>query len=193
MSKNIIIELPLFTGFYNSIHSGTIESLEEQYMEYNDIADYDTLLEEYTIDYKTIYKEYAKDYVDWFFSEFGEEILKATWINITKFIKIISPKYYNYSTDTIDVEIECDKEKLMAFIEWEWEDFIKYIKGSNTSSDWFIPFITNDIKEYKTNIIQPNKITQILQYFINKKNYSEYTVIENMEVLEIFESNISSK
>ncbi len=87
MSKNIIIELPLFTGFYNSIHSETIEDLKEQYMEYNDIADYDTLLEEYTIDYETIYKEYAKDYVDWFFSEFGEEILKATWINITKFIK----------------------------------------------------------------------------------------------------------
>jgi len=191
--KNIQIELPLFTGFYQGAHDGNMEVAEEQIMENYDFNNYDDFIKAYNIDYKAIHKEYSKDYTNEYISLFGEKIKKVTWINIIKFIKLTSPQYYNYSTDTIDVEVEVNQEELLAFINKAGVSFIQYIKGTNTSSDWFITYMPNNIEEYIKNIIEyPNRISQVIEYYLDSITFNEYDIIENIEVSEIFESNISS-
>jgi hypothetical protein len=84
-----------FGGFYNSIHDGNIDHMVEA-LEYN----FDN------VDYKKTFESYINEYC----YKLKSYILNEYLIDIDfKNIKLNSPKYYNYSTDTIDCKINTNQ------------------------------------------------------------------------------------
>lgn len=122
--KNLIIETVInFGGFYNSIHSDMIDTYVEDY-EYN--------WED--VNYKSTYKNYAKDYI---------KVLNNKLDTNISFKSLNSPKYYNFSTDKINVEItKKDILKLFQYIRNEElkQEVFNIIKKSSTSRDGYIAF-----------------------------------------------------
>lgn len=111
-----------FGGFYESLHSGNIDSRVEMEAEHFDKKDYWE-----TVNYKATFIEYAKDYLNKLCSEYN--------IN-AEFIQLDSPKFYNYSTDSIRAEI----------VGFDWvkeidtQDFKDRVKEATTSVSGYIPF-----------------------------------------------------
>ena len=89
-----------FGGFYESIHSNNIDYMIDNYYLDDDGNPLDYY--ELNIPYATIHNAYIKSWV-FGFSEF----IKNDYNIIIDFneLELISPKYYNYSTDTIDCKI----------------------------------------------------------------------------------------
>ena len=121
--KNLIETTVNFGGFYDSIHSYIIDDYIEVY-EYN--------FE--NVDYKATYQTYAEDYI---------KVLNQKLDTNIVFKGLISPKFYNYSTDNINVEIsKKDIIKLFQYIRDEElkQEVFNIIKESSTSRDGYVVF-----------------------------------------------------
>ena len=121
--KNLIETTVNFGGFYDSIHSYIIDDYIEVY-EYN--------FE--NVDYKATYQTYAEDYI---------KVLNQKLDTNIVFKGLISPKFYNYSTDNINVEIsKKDIIKLFQYVRNEnlKQEVFNIIKDSSTSRDGYISF-----------------------------------------------------
>ena len=121
--KNLIKTTVNFGGFYNSIHSDIIENYIED-REYN----------WENVNYKDTYKNYSKSYINVL-----NNILDTNII----FKALNSPRYYNYSTDSIIIELsKKDILKLFKYIKKEELKLkvINIIKEASTSKDGYIAF-----------------------------------------------------
>lgn len=126
-----------FGGFYQGTHANILEVIEESI---TDIED-----EESNIDYKKLIEAYSKEIVDFFNEKFNIE---------SKFKSLYSPKFYNYETDEIEIEIsEKDLKKVLRKINKEYElkeEVIEEIENVSKSKDGYIAFyekeeIQNDL------------------------------------------------
>ena len=121
--QNLIKTTVNFGGFYNSIHSDIIDIYIED-MEYNWEA----------VDYKETYKIYSESYI-----KVLNNILDTNII----FKALNSPKYYNYSTDIINVEIsKKDILKLFKYVKDEElkQEVFNIIKDASTSKGGYVAF-----------------------------------------------------
>ena len=121
--KNLIETSINFGGFYESIHSYIIDDNIE-------LNEYDFE----KVNYKDTFEIYAKDYI---------KILNQKLDTNIIFKDLISPKFYNYSTDFINVEIsKKDILKLFQYVRNEdlKEEVINIIKDSSTSKDGYVAF-----------------------------------------------------
>ena len=113
-----------FGGFYESQHSDLIDSVVEMERDYflNEHENKEKLknylnkenIEFWELyDYKEIYIEYSKMYL-----ELLCEWLKDVGINLDmEFCELVSPKYYNYSTDAIIARLDkLKKHKLIMLL-----------------------------------------------------------------------------
>lgn len=127
-----------FGGFYNSIHSVIID-------DYIEIMEYDWE----KVNYKSTYKIYSEDYIKVLNNKLDTEII---------FKELISPKYYNYVTDNIIVELS-KKDILKLF---------KYIKEE-------------ELKEEVYNLIKD--ITTFWSGYIAFYNYKDFFKKDNLDLL----------
>ena len=121
--KNLIETSINFGGFYNSLHSDIIESYIED-LEYN--------WED--VNYISTYNEYSKSYI-----KVINNILDTNLI----FKALNSPKFYNFTTDYINVEIsKKDVLKLFKYVKDEdlKQEVFNIIKDSSTSKDGYVAF-----------------------------------------------------
>lgn len=122
--QNLTINTTLnFGGFYESIHSDVIDN----YIELNEY-DFES------VDYKSTYKNYAKDYI---------KVLNNKLDTNISFKSLNSPKFYNYSTDYINVDIsKKDALKLFQYVRKEElkQEVFNIIKDSSTSKDGYVAF-----------------------------------------------------
>lgn len=175
--KNII--LPLFSGFYGSIHSGEIEYAEDMYIEDRieqgqNWYDYYKMTDEFNIEYNKIYNEYAKYYTMEFIDQYAGEIEEETGIKINKYIKLNSLN--NFQADEIIVEVEViNLLKTSNFI--LHSNFWDYIEVENKARDGFIPYMSDEILSYNDELMEDcneNKLTQIIEfYLISKYNWMD--------------------
>lgn len=140
------------------------------------------LFESSTIDndYQEGYVNYDSEYYweHWQNDLFEEEIqalackfldgkLKQDGIEIAiKTGEIYSPKYYNFSTDNIDLEVTFNKTKLLRYARDHKDYFNAYLKDNYSSYDGFSSHTANDFSEwlndFKVNQVQ--SIGAILTY-----------------------------
>ena len=121
--KNLIETNVNFGGFYYSIHSDIIDNYVED-MEYNWEA----------VDYSDTYKIYSENYI-----KVLNNILDTNII----FKALNSPKFYNYSTDIINVELsKKDILKLFKYVKDEElkQEVFNIIKEASTSVDGYVAF-----------------------------------------------------
>ena len=144
IKENLEQELILnFGGFYGSIHEDQIESIIECLHDDEDEDDNknQSFLDE--IDYEKTWINYSWAYVNKI-----EEFLKENNLKIDiDFIKLESPRYYNYSTDIIIVKI-LDLEhqkKLIDYVKKNYhKELIELIEDSTTKRSGYIPFYCED-------------------------------------------------
>jgi hypothetical protein len=109
-----------FGGFYESIHTEYID---------NHIEDLNINWE--YINYKKTYENYAKCFVDYLNFSLNQKL---------KYVKLDSPKYYNFRNDKIIVSIEeIDKYNLIQQYRND-DQFVEWVNEASASRDGFTSF-----------------------------------------------------
>ena len=152
-----------FGGFYHSIHSDEIDN-RIQYFEINED--------------KVNYKETCNSYC----IEFIDSVNDMLELDL-KFIQIDSPKFYNFTTDKIEVEINENDFNKLKDIYLNSNEFIDYVNENSKSCSGFISFY-NGFNE----VIKEDEV--LLQYMFDYilKEYAdeiEYYIFEmDFEIIE---------
>jgi hypothetical protein len=161
MQKEIESYLPLFTGFYNTQFEC---DCEDGYIE--DGKTYD--------DYEWDYTEYHNRIAETV-TELVADKLKSQFDITTEYQNLVSPKYYNFSNDSINVKYtlgENTLKKLLTFILDDFDEFDAYINYNYSSRDGFMSFYSNKgidwIADYLMNEEKLNHVFgAILEYCID--------------------------
>lgn len=129
-----------FGGFYHSIHSDEIDHRIESFE-----------IDEDNVNYKETCNSYCIEFID--------SINDMLELNL-KFIKIDSPRFYNFTTDKIEAEINENDFNKLKDIYLSDNEFIDYIELNSKSYSGFISFY-NGFNE----VIKEDEV--LLQYMFN--------------------------
>ncbi len=154
-----------FGGFYHSIHSDEIDYRIKNFE-----------IDEDNVNYKETCNSYCNEFID--------SLNDMLELNL-KFIKIDSPKFYNFRTDKIEAEINENDFNKLKDTYLNSREFIDYVNESSKSRDGFTSFY-NGFNE----VIKVDEI--FLQYMFDYilKEYSDdiENYIHEMD-FEIIENN----
>lgn len=150
MNEKISTWLPVFNGFYGS---GLEDDNDLEYTLFNDPDNTrinekhrDWLLENIT-DYIN-YTDYHNAMAVAICCAISEELESHGLIKSFEFDNLVSPKFYNFSNDSIDVIFEVDIESLTTLCEEQDEEFEEYLKQRYTSYDGFSSSYSNDPQKW---------------------------------------------
>ena len=152
-----------FGGFYHSIHSDEIDHRIESFE-----------IDEDKVNYKETCNSYCIEFID--------SINDMLELNL-KFIQIDSPKFYNFTTDKIEAEINENDFNKLKDTYLNSNEFIDYVNENSKSYDGFISFY-NGFNE----VIKEDEI--LLQYMFNYilKEYADeienYIFKMDFEIIE---------
>ena len=148
------IELPFFPGFYES----DLENGDTAYWAIKEELEY--MQDAYILKEHPEYKTLTEDDLDFRYSDFEHDLalsfVNAWWNNApsivesVEFSEIVSPKYYNFSTDRLfaDVELKEDWQEVMRAFMKDNADWLKErIKEDWTSYDGFMSFMSNNFDD----------------------------------------------
>lgn len=162
---NLIVNLPFFPGFYDSILSGLLDSAEERESEY--AAEKEQSAEYYPesywpesmqldsgehaqimfdcMSYGDAYREMASDYCESFDNWMNDNF--ETPLDSFKFESMDSPREYNFRTDRVYVTVSMSvMQKLWQGI--NREKLAETIEARHKSRDGFISFYEHDIESW---------------------------------------------
>jgi hypothetical protein len=169
-TKMMLTTIP-FGGFYDSLHSGAVDDVEERMFtdeNGNDCAWSDDLRSRVTnrANYKAIYTEYAKDYCERF----------GCWLKIDslKFDEMKSPRFYNFETDRIFAYLsKADAIKLHNSV--PYDALVAKAKERFTSRDGFASFYDPDITTWgPVETWDHNQIGTIMEVAAVEEHGSEF-------------------
>ncbi|MCP4485544.1 MAG: hypothetical protein GY823_13440, partial [Flavobacteriaceae bacterium] len=124
-----------FGGFYYSVHEQLIDNMLEGYFfddETQEEGDYYSL----DINYRLIFAEYSKEYLQ----ALAEVLRDERNIDIDFiFESVISPREYNFETDTIQTSINDKDFKKLEVFKTD-SDFIEFVDDASKSRSGFISF-----------------------------------------------------
>jgi hypothetical protein len=179
--KTINTYLPVFPGFYSTI----FEPDEQFEMDYINELRLEKGLEEVKFDdiefdYSDYYNQVAKSVTNVVYNELKD------FVKDIKFEEVISPKYYNYSNDSINVEITLTKEnerKILSYLSENKDYFDKYLKDNYTSRSGFIPYYDNSITEFMLDkpLEHKHKLGSILNFICENEGITQDTLYYGME------------
>jgi hypothetical protein len=143
--KNLNIE---FNGFYCSKHDAYIEDAinlifdTEEGGEIPDDINYRHLYDVYSKEWAYKFEEFLNDEILGYCAN-SERIAGGKHI-VIDYMGLNSPKYYNYSTDKIVLNIRPSSVGIVFEYLLDDENFLNYVKESTKSYDGFISFYTFD-------------------------------------------------
>jgi hypothetical protein len=171
--------LPIFKGFYESIYdSANLEEL--QYEDINEIRENNNKkpisFDDIDFDYNKYYIDVSKQLCDVIQDELSD------YINIIRYKNINSPKYYNYSNDFIECEIEPKKDNILNYIKSNYNDWRKYLKDNYTSYDGFISHYDNNPKSEDWNdyniINGKHQLYAVLNFIAENEGINELDIYD---------------
>lgn len=136
------INFPLFEGFYNSYLD-----LSEN-IEVGEVESYSMTEEQFdNIDWSSTNENVSKFYLNYFKDELSD-FFKSIGVLSLEFIKVDSPKYYNYSTDKLVCNIEINKDVFVHELrKHNFDNWEQFLKDNFKSYDGFISFYPNTTTE----------------------------------------------
>ena len=163
--------LPVFNGFYNTLFDDIIDNAVDNQIEYyNEQNDTNLSYDNFDFDFITLQNEICKDAVSKV-----ENKLNEIGINCTiNFDTLISPREYNFSNDSINIEINFKKfSQVIETIEQNYDSFSQYIKEHYTSCSGFISSYSNyssdwieDLRENGEN--EAHKVGAVLDFILQE-------------------------
>lgn len=193
--KTVSTWLPVFTGFYESIFDGSDLAIEsetqlsiDEYKEYYEELHNAGISQDYFndniwgfINFSDCFKEASKSICNALPNLDHAGIIKGV-----EFESLQSPKYYNFSTDSINCKITFDTELLTKYINDNLEAFTEYIKDRYTSRSGFISSYSNNVNDWlDVNEYGEHEAGAVLQFVIYNEYGSEYSAVEDL----YYESN----
>ena len=161
--------LPVFNGFYNTYFGC---ACEEHCIE--DGKGYD----DYNFDYEDYYNRVARSCVREIEKKLSEFEVKL------EFSTIVSPKYYNFENDRIEVIYTISQkgyDRILTYIEENLESFDEFIKAKFTSRSGFVSFYSNDPQNWITTLKYEFKDTQdfnfmgtIFDFILENEGFTDY-------------------
>ena len=170
----------IFEGFYESnlFNSDSEYYLSENLESPHEIKDFDKFQ-------NTVGKRIANEV---YYPCFCEEDSVVTDLD---FIGIDSPRYYNFTTDKIILDVEVDLKKLEDFCFTDnGDDFNKYLEDNFTSYDGFHSFVKNNrlgfYLDYKNDESEKERCLNVmLEYYFIKRILSENEEDFKVQMYEI--------
>jgi hypothetical protein len=165
-----------FSGFYYSIHSEILDYELNWITSDTDSSMSKKELEslEDKINWEDVHIAYVQKYLDVF--KYDTELFSL------KFIKLWSPKYYNYETDEIIAEIDfLDVKKMRRAV--TTESLRKAIKARHSSCDGFISHYPNDLDLWEKSLSKwdMNQIHTLMHCYLETLNNEfEYRIAEHL-------------
>lgn len=161
--KRKLIEsfLPVFTGFYSTIFEASEDNIIESPYKWDD----------YEFDYAGYHIAMAKACVNAIEKELKPLNIKVTYQSLS------SPKYYNFTNDSINVRYRLGKDSANLLNEYllkNYDAFTIYIKDHFTSYDGFMSWYSNNVsdwlntKEYTNEKLHLTFGTMLEFYFENE-------------------------
>lgn len=197
MLKKVNTWLPVFNGFYNTIFDGADSFIdyetslcEDEFKEYYEElykggVSYEFFQENFYdfCDFKRAYKE-ASIYL----CDALKDIDCSGIIDSIEFESLQSPRYYNFSNDSINCEITFNTELLQKYLDENLEEFELFIRGRYTSCSGFHSNYSNDVNDWlDVNEFGAHKVGSVLEFVIYNDQGDMYRAIEAL----YYESNIS--
>lgn len=177
MSKEnkIVIECPLFPGFYNTILSEGYFDHDSECDHYKELNLIPENIENSDIDFNFNYDQYCNDVSIAYTESVASYLADHDLASNIEFCELISPKFYNYSTDRLIISGNFNIDKILEIINNNLDKFNKFLENNFTSYDGFISFIDNNSNDF------------IVQLLANKEEY--INVALHFAMLELYEGN----
>ena len=163
--------LPVFNGFYNTLFDNIIDNATDNAIEcHNERNNTSLNYDDFDFNFNSIQNEICKDAVSKI-----EYKLNEIGINCTiKYQTLVSPREYNFSNDSINIEINFkDFSLVIDILEQNFDSFTQYIKDNYTSRDGFISSFSSyssdwieDLKEKAEN--ETHKVGAVLDFILQE-------------------------
>lgn len=163
--------LPVFNGFYNTLFENILDNATEFAIDnYNEQNGTELNYDDFNFDFITLQNEICKDAVSKI-----EEKLNEIGINCKIIYEnLVSPREYNFSNDSINIEINFKKfSQVIEIFEQNFDSFSQYIKEHYTSCSGFISSHSSyasdwmeDLREDAKN--EAHKVGAILDFILQE-------------------------
>ena len=203
MKNSFEIRLPFFCGFYESplYNSDTLywETTEDDMEYWQALFEDETLTaDDLDIDFPRFKEECAKAYMEAFFNDAN----CPNFIKNMEFSELVSPRFYNYETDKLYVNVEFEedwRDKVKTFMEDNKEWLTERIREEWTSCDGFNSFMSNNYdvwyKEFQKDDVDERYVAAMIGYIMLLANDSIYNdlITDTLESFYIREYIINTK
>jgi hypothetical protein len=177
--KKIESYLPIFDGFYNTHFEYDNEDDDIQW--YNETHGTDLLYEDFDWNYTERQQRISKQVCDIVEGLLSDENIYMT-IN---FQKLVSPKEYNFTNDSINCEYvisQKEYDKIIDYIKVNWLSFEEYIKDRYTSRSGFISSHSNNAEVWMNNIKSESHLEHnfgaVLEFILQNEEYESSNIDE---------------
>lgn len=181
--------LPAFHGYYGSIFDDCDTSGELEYI--NELRAKKGLNEldndnDFKYDYDTYYNQSNNS-----LTECVEDFLKELGIvKSIDFIKLHSPKYYNFTNDVIECKADINVLAVKEYINKYKEDFAIYLENNFKSRDGFQSFYDYDLKVWLNKmksfkILDHIEINAILNFICEMEGFDIVDHLYNVGMYDI--------
>ena len=186
--------LPLFTGFYNSFYDAEVDSAEEFIIEEYNEANYTNLKYDdfnFTVDWVGYSKEICERIIEYIKEQ------KECLILGYEFQELITPKYYNFDTDSINIELDIDFTVLLSLMRENAEALAEKISERYTTQSGFISYHSPDIHDWfedvenKTENMK-HKVGAILEMLFEDE-FVDYLEMDSVPGYEYVDYELASK
>lgn len=137
-------------------------------------------------------EEGGYDFIEGGYDQFTEKVasqctdllndyMRGGLIKNIKFKRLSSPAYYNFSTDKLVLEVECEWDKLVKYCEETKDDFNQYLQDNFTSYDGFTSFVPNNYTDFMRDL--EDDFERLSQVVI------EYYILNRIDDLEEYKLN----
>ena len=163
--------LPVFNGFYNTLFENLIDNAVDGAIEYhNEQNNTDLVYDDFNFNFDSIMREICKDAVSKI-----EEKLNEIGINCTIIYEnLVSQREYNFSNDSINIEINFKKfSRVIEILEQNFDSFTQYIKDNYTSRDGFISNHSSYASDWIEDLIEnteneAHKVGAVLDFILQE-------------------------
>lgn len=173
--------LPVFTGFYGSFFEDYLNHLEE--MEYEYLAENSDEAQHLEFDYKQYYKDCSYEMM----YKVCELLTDLDLIDNYYFVKLQSPKEYNFSNDMIIVDYALTSKNVFhikSYLLKNYDAFSRYIKDNYTSYDGFMSYHSNNAEEWLQLLPEclndEHKLGSILNFILENEETSEHDLFDRI-------------
>ena len=185
--------LPGFSGFYGTVHEFNDDAIQADDI-IGDIEDAINIHTNGTVTptgnidipssidldelYEVDYAQYSEDYVQ-AYTDVVEQFIVENGLKVKfTYQSTYSPKFYNFSNDSINIECEYDPSDVVDILEENYERFQKYIEERYTSRDGFSSSYSNDADEWLNGIREngfgDHELGVSLEFILELNDFDEY-------------------